>query len=169
VFLLLDEFPELRGVIVGGAEAFRQASELADREIPVILTRTRRPTPDRDESVAASLRNAAILHEAGVSFAFGTDDSADVRTLPEHAAIAVSHGLPAGVALEAVTLRAAEFLGLGDEMGSLDAGKRADLLITDGNPLQPLTRIESMYIGGIEVDPRDNAHDREYERFRERR
>jgi imidazolonepropionase-like amidohydrolase len=169
VFLLLDEFPELRGVIVGGVEAFRQASELAEREIPVILTRTRRPTPDRDESVAASLRNAAILHEAGVRFAFGTDESADVRNLPEHAAIAVSHGLPAGVALEAVTLRAAEMLGLGEEMGSLDAGKRADLLITDGNPLQPLTRIQSMYIGGIEVDPRDNAHDREYERFRARR
>jgi len=115
------------------------------------------------------MTNAAILHEAGVTVAFGTDESADVRNLPEHAAIAVSFGLPREEGLRGVTLNPARILGLGDEMGSLDPGKRADLLVTDGDPLQPLTRIETMFIGGVEVDPRDNAHTRDYERFRARR
>ncbi len=169
LFLFIAEFPEVEPVIVGGLQAFRMADEIAERGIPVVVTRTRSPTPDRDDSVAASLRNAAILQAAGVLVAFATDESADVRTLPEHASIAVSHGLPEVEGLRAVTLNAAMVLGLDDQMGSLDAGKRADLLITDGNPLQPLTRIERMFIGGIEVDPRDNAHDQGYERFRVRR
>jgi imidazolonepropionase-like amidohydrolase len=169
LFLFLDEFPALDPVVVGGAEAFRMAEELAGREIPVILTRTRSPTPDRDDSVAAAMRNAAILAEAGVTVAFSTDDSSDVRTLPEHAAIAVSHGLPPETGLRAVTLHPARILGLEEEMGSLEPGKRADLLVTDGNPLQPLTRIETMFVGGVEVDPRDNDHERMYRQFRDRR
>jgi imidazolonepropionase-like amidohydrolase len=169
IFLIADEFPDIRPVIVGGVHAFRVAAELATRQVPVILTRTRSPTPDRDDSYAASFRNATILHEAGVAISFGTDESADVRNLPEHVAVAVSHGLPAQVGLEAVTIRAAEMLGLADRMGSLEPGKRADILVTDGNPLQALTTIETMFIGGIQVDPRDNDHDRAYERFRQRR
>jgi len=169
IFLLADHFPELRPVIVGGVQAFRVAEELAQREIPVILTRTRSPTPDRDDSYAASFRNAVILHEAGVLFAFGTDESADVRNLPEHVAVAISHGLPAHVGYEAVTLNPARILGLGDVLGSLEPGKRADLLITDGHPLQALTRIDTMFIGGVQVDPRDNDHSRAYEQFRNRR
>jgi len=169
LFLFLDEFSQIDAVVVGGAEAFRMADALAEREIPVILTRTRRPTPDRDDSVAAAMRNAAVLHAAGVPIAFGTDDSSDVRTLPEHAAIAVAHGLPAHAGLEGVTLAPARFLGLADEMGSLDAGKRADILVTDGDPLQPLTHIQTMFIAGTEVDPRENDHHRMYQRFRARR
>jgi len=169
VFLFLEEFPEVEGVVVGGAEAFRLAGELAERDVPVILTRTRSPTPDRDDSTAAAMRNAAALHQAGVRFALGTDESADVRNLPEHAAIAVAYGLAPDAALEAVTRRPAEILGLGDEMGTLDPGKRADLLVTDGNPLQPLTHIETMFIAGHEVDPRDNDHSRMYREFRDRR
>jgi imidazolonepropionase-like amidohydrolase len=169
VFLLADAFPTLRIVIVGGVQAFRVAEELSERDMPVILTRTRSPTPDRNDSYAATFRNAAILHHAGVRVAFGTDDSADVRILPEHVAISISHGLPAQVGLEAVTIRAAEMLGLDDLIGSLETGKRADILVTDGNPLQALTHIETMFIGGIEVDPRDNDQHRAYEQFRDRR
>ena len=168
LFLLLDTYPELRGVLVGGAEAHRLADQIAERDLPVILTRTRRPTPDRDDSVNAIFRAATILHEAGVRIAFATDESADVRNLPEHVAVAISHGLPVEVGLRGVTMRPAEFLGLADEMGALDAGMRADVVVTDGHILQPLTRIESMFIAGIEVDPRDNDHDRAYEKFRDR-
>ncbi len=168
LFLLLDEYPELQGVLVGGAEAHRMAGEIAARDLPVILTRTRRPTPDRDDSVVAIFRAANILHEAGVRIAFATDESADVRNLPEHVAVAISHGLPAEVGLQGVTMRPAEFLGLGDQMGALDAGMRADVVVTDGHILQPLTRIETMFIAGAQVDPRDNDHDRAYEKFRDR-
>jgi imidazolonepropionase-like amidohydrolase len=169
LFLLLDEFPELNPVVVGGIEASRLADELADRGIPVILTRTRRPTPDRDDSVQAAMRNAGVLHAAGVRIAFGTDDSSDVRTLPEHAAIAVAHGLPAAAAREAVTRSPARILGLEELLGSLEPGRRADILVTDGDPLQPLTRIETIFIAGHPVDPADNDHERMYRMFRERR
>ena len=74
----------------------------------------------------------------------------------------MAFGLPAEEGLKAVTLNTAEILGLDDLIGSIEPGKRADLLITDGDPLQLLTRIERMFIDGVEVDPRDNKHDRLY-------
>ncbi len=61
----------------------------------------------------------------------------------------------------------AEILGL--NAGSLEEGKRADVIVTDGDPLQMLTNVEMMWVGGTRVDPRDNKHDRLYEQFRGRR
>lgn len=165
LFAFLDEFPELRGVVVGGTEAFKVADELARRDLPVIITSAYSPTPNRDESITASYRNAAFLQEAGVKLAFGTGSTADVRKLPYHAAHSIAFGLSPEAGLRAVTLNTAQILGLGDRLGSIDPGKRADLLVTDGDPLQFLTRINRMFIGGVEVDPRDNKHDRLYREF----
>jgi len=169
LFLFLEEFPEVRGVVVGGTEAFKVADELAVREIPVVITSAYAPTPGRDESILASYRNAALLQAAGVKIAFGTGSTADVRKLPYHAAVSVAFGLPAEEGLRAVTLNTAEILGVGDQLGSLDPGKRADILVTDGSPLQALTWIHRMFIGGVEVDPRDNKHDALYREFADRR
>jgi imidazolonepropionase-like amidohydrolase len=169
LFLFLEEFPEVRGVVVGGTEAFKVADELAVREIPVIITSAYAPTPGRDESILASYRNAALLQAAGVKIAFGTGSTADVRKLPYHAAVSVAFGLPAEEGLRAVTLNTADILGVGDQLGSLDPGKTADILVTDGSPLQALTWIHRMFIGGVEVDPRDNKHDALYREFADRR
>ncbi|MGW8265719.1 MAG: amidohydrolase family protein, partial [Longimicrobiales bacterium] len=169
LFVFLDEFPEIRGVLVGGTEAFKVAEELAERRLPVVITSAYAPTPNRDESILASFRNAAILQEAGVKIAFGTGSTSDVRKLPYHAAHSVAFGLPAEEGLKAVTLNTAEILGLEDRMGSIEPGKRADLLLTDGDPLQVLTKIERMFISGMEVDPRDNKHDRLYREFSDRK
>ena len=86
LLLFLDEFPDVRAVLVEADQAFRVATELADRDIPVIVGSALRPTMDRDDPVTAGWRNAAILHHAGVRIAFGTNDAADVRNLPYHAA-----------------------------------------------------------------------------------
>ena len=110
-----------------------------------------------------------MLEAAGVKIAFGTNSSGDSRKLPYHAAHSVAFGLPVHAGLKAVTLNTAEILGLGHLLGSLDAGKRADILITDGDPLQALTKIERIFVGGVEVDPKDNKHDRLYEQFKDRR
>ncbi|MFC1660236.1 amidohydrolase family protein [Gemmatimonadota bacterium] len=169
LFVFLDEFPELRGVVVGGLEAFKVADELAERDLPVIVTWAYSPTSNRDESITANYRNAAMLEAAGVKIAFGTGSTSDVRNLPYHAGHSVAFGLPAAEGLKAVTLNTAEILGLGDLLGSVEPGKRADILLTDGDPLQALTRIERMFVGGVEVDPRDNKHDRLYREFIERR
>ena len=169
LFRFLAEFPQIRGVVVGGTEAFKVADELAARDVPVIITSAYSPTPGQDESILASYRNAALLHSAGVKIAFGTGGAAQVRRLPYHAAHSVAFGLPPEEGLKAVTLNTAEILGMGEFMGSLDPGKRADILVTDGDPLQALTWIDRMFIGGVEVDPRDNKHDRLYREFVNRR
>ena len=165
LLVFLEAFPTLQGVVVGGTEAYKVAEELAEHEVPVIITSAYSPTPGRDESILASYRNASFLSEAGVTFAFGTGSTADVRKLPWHAAHSVAFGLEEEEALKAVTLNTAEILGMADLIGSLEPGKRADILITDGSPLQALTWIERMFINGVEVDPRDNKHDRLYREF----
>ncbi len=169
LLVFLEKFPTLRGVVVGGTEAFKVADLLAEHEVPVIITSAYAPTPNRDESILASYRNAAFLAEAGVKISFGTGSTADVRKLPWHAAHSVAFGLPVEEGLKAVTLNTAEVLGLDHLLGSLEPGKRADILITDGDPLQALTWIERMFVGGVEVDPRDNKHDRLYREFVDRR
>jgi imidazolonepropionase-like amidohydrolase len=167
VLLFLDEFPEVDATIVGGDQAFRVAQEIADRGIPVVVGSAGSPTMDRDDPIAAGFANAAILNAAGVKVAFSTQDYANVRNLPYHAAKAVAFGLPQDVGLRAVTLNAAEILGVADMMGSIDVGKRADLIITNGDPLQIVTNVERMFIAGKEVSL-SSKHTELYEAFRNR-
>jgi imidazolonepropionase-like amidohydrolase len=169
LLLLMDRFPEVRAVIIGGAQAHRVASELGSRGIPVVLSTGLGVTQDRDDPHDAAWRNAAVLHQAGVPVAFTTTSVADVRNLPYHAARHWAYGLPRDQALRAVTLTPAEILGLGDEMGSITPGKRADLVLADGDMLQITNQVERMWIGGAEVDPNDNKHYRLWEEFRDRR
>ena len=169
LLLFLDEFPEVRAVIVGGAAAHHVATELAARNIPVVLSTGLDVTQDRDEAHDAAWANAAALHAAGVAVAFSTGGgAADVRNLPIMAARHRAYGLPDGIALRAVTLTPAEILGLGAEMGSIAPGKRADLLVTSGDLLQITTQVERIWIGGDEVDPRDNKHWELYRKFVDR-
>lgn len=167
LFLFLDKFEDVNAVIVGGDQAYRMAGELAGRGIPVIVGSALRPTMDREDPIEAGWANARILHAAGVKIAFSTQDYAEVRNLPYHAARAVAFGLPEDVALRAVTLGPAEILGLGSEMGSIEMGKRGDLIVTDGDPLQIVTTVERAFIGGREVSL-ESKHTRLYEEFRER-
>lgn len=168
VLLVQDSFPQLEPVIVGGDQAFRVAEELAEREIPVIIGSALSPTMDRDDPVNAGWRNAGILHAAGVKIAFATNDVADVRNLPYHAARSVAYGLPREAAIRALTLSPAEILGVSDRMGSLEPGKRADLIVTDGDPLQHVTHVDRAFINGIEV-PLVSKHTELYKEFRNRR
>ncbi len=167
LLMFLDSFPDVRAVLVGADQAFRVADELAERQIPVIVGSELRPTMDRDDPVSAGWRNAAILYGAGVKIAFSTQDYANVRNLPYAAAKAVAFGLPRDAALRAVTLSPAEVLGVDSQMGSIEVGKRADLIVTDGDPLQIVTNVERVYIGGSEV-PLESKHTRLYEQFKDR-
>ena len=167
VLLFLEEFPGVKGVIVGGDQAYRAADELAAAGVPVIVGSGHSPTMDRDDPVTAGWENAARLHEAGVMVAFTTGSVSDVRRLPEHAARAWAYGLPRRIALQGMTLAPARILGLGDELGSIEEGKRADLVVTDGDPLQITTRVERVWIGGREVSTA-SKHSRLWEEFRER-
>jgi hypothetical protein len=170
VLLVLDSFPQMKGVIVGGDQAYRLAAELATRRIPVVVGSEIVPTIDENDPITAGWENAARLHRAGVRVSFTTqfgEGTTDVRNLPYHAARAVAYGLPPDVALRAVTLTAAELIGQGASMGSLEPGKRADIIVTTGDPLQIVTTVERVFIDGKEVST-DSRHTRLYEQFKDR-
>jgi hypothetical protein len=171
LFMFLDTFPSVRAIVGGGAQAYHVAEELARRNIPVIVGSNFQPNGFRDDPVTAAWRNAEILRRAGVKVSFTTsfspEGASELRNLPYAAAKAVAYGMPRDEAYRAVSLNAAEILGLGDVMGSLDAGKRADLIVTNGDPLQILAQVERMWIGGEEV-PLVSKHTRLYEQFRGR-
>ncbi len=146
----------LRLVIRGGNDAIHVADRLAAEEVPVILTSTM-GAPDRaHEGYDAAYRRAAELYEAGVKFAIAGGSSAlYTDRLGYEAGVAVAFGLPEEEAIKAVTINAAELMGLDDRIGSLEPGKQATLLITTGTPIDMTSDIEQAYIQGRELDMND--------------
>ena len=132
------------------------ADRLAAERVPVILTATL-DAPERDhESYDAAYRRAADLHRAGVKFAIsGGSGALYTDRLGYEAGVAVAFGLPEEEAIRAVTINAAELLGLQDQLGSLEPGKQATLLITTGTPIDMTSEIEQAYIQGRELDMND--------------
>jgi imidazolonepropionase-like amidohydrolase len=125
---------DIRFVITGGQEAWKIGDWLAERDVELILSGTQSMPADQDEAYDEAYANPAKLHAAGVKFAMATFNSSDSRLLPYEASMAVPYGLPKEAALEAVMKNAAEMLGLGDRMGTIEEGKLANLIVTDGDP-----------------------------------
>jgi imidazolonepropionase-like amidohydrolase len=158
----------MRIVIVGGRDAGYVADMLARRQIPVLIT-TVLGSPGRQwEPVDHVYALPAQLHRAGVRFGItGGSSAAYANRLPYEAGAAIAHGLPADVALRAVTLNPAEFLGFSNRVGSLEVGKDATLLITTGSPLEYSTIVEQAFIEGRMIDMED-AHKRFFEKYSEK-
>ena len=146
----------VRIVIRGGRDAIHVADRLVSENIPVILTSTMAAPGRAYEGYDGAYSMPARLYEAGVKFAIsGGAGALYTNRLPWEAGVAVAFGLPEEEAVKAVTINAAEFMGLDDRVGSLEAGKQAPLLITTGNPLDMTTNIEQAYIQGRELDMND--------------
>ena len=122
---------------------------------------------DADDPYDRSLTIPAELHKAGVKIAFGSFSTSFSRNLPYQAANAVAYGLPYDEALKAVTINAAEIWGAASEIGSIENGKVADLIVTDGDPLETRTQLKYSFIAGKQVDLA-NKHTRLYDKYRER-
>ena len=159
---------DVRAILRGGQEAWRVADEIADAGLPVLLSPLTRSPSDPYDPYDSVYASPLRLHEAGVRFGFQSNSGSGSRELPFHAGMAVAFGLPPDIALRAVTLRTAEILGVDDQVGSLDVGKRADIIIADGNPLQAVTNIRYMFINGQPVDVDDNKHTRLYRQYQQR-
>lgn len=155
---LVDEFG-IRMILAGAVEGWIVAEEIAKRDVSVIITprEKRRPNEDISAPSGSTLENAAILKKAGVKFAIVPPTKAfttwggagrDLMTLPMSAAFAVSGGLDEQTALEAITITAAEILGIADRLGSLQVGKDADIIILDGHPFHYNTFVELTFING---------------------
>jgi imidazolonepropionase-like amidohydrolase len=146
---LADEFG-LKIILNHATEAYRLADLLAKRGVPVILGPVT-TQPDGFESWNAIYENAALLARAGVKFAIQTGSAHNARKIRFEAEIAATYGLPPDAALRAITLGAAEVLGIEKDYGSLDAGKVANLVLFDGDPLAPRSRVVKVFIRGREV------------------
>lgn len=158
---------DIRFVITGGREAWKVADFLAENEVGVILSPTQSMPSGADVSYDEAYANPGKLHAAGVKIAFATFNSSSSRTLPYEAAQAVPYGLPHEAALAAVTRNAAEMLGFGDRIGTIEEGKIANLMITDGDPLEIRTQVTDLFILGRGVSL-DNRHRSLYEKYRAR-
>lgn len=146
----------LRLIIRGGDDAIHVADRLRAENIPVILTSTMDAPNRAHEGYDAAYSRAAQLHQAGVKFAIsGGSGSLYTDRLPYEAGVAVAFGLPEEEAIKAVTINAAELMGLSDRLGSLEVGKQATLLITTGTPIDMTSDILQAYIQGRELDMND--------------
>jgi imidazolonepropionase-like amidohydrolase len=157
----------VRIVITGGLEAPLTAPLLKDKNIPVILGSVLTLPTREDLHHAATYRAAGELAQAGIKFAFGSGGYEDVRTIPYEAAISVAWGLDRERALRALTIDAAEILGVADRIGSIEPGKLANLAIWTGDPLEIRTPLPRVLIAGRDVGP-DNKHLMLYQKFSSR-
>ncbi|MBY0263532.1 MAG: amidohydrolase family protein, partial [Phycisphaerales bacterium] len=146
----------LKCVIVGGFEAPRCAELLKKTGTGVIVSGTMR-FPRRDDSAYdEAFTLAARLEAAGVQWCMASGEiAAHERNLPLNAAMAVAHGLKHEVGVEAITIRPARLLGIADRYGSIEAGKSATLIVTDGDILEVATRVERAFIDGRAIDLSD--------------
>jgi imidazolonepropionase-like amidohydrolase len=113
--------------------------------------------------------SAAKLKAAGVRFCISTGNSgADVRTLPFHAGLAAAFGLAKEEALKAVTLYPAQIMGVGDRLGSIEKGKVANLVVTDGDLLEVRTHVRYLFIDGRLV-PLVSRHTQLNDAFKDRK
>jgi imidazolonepropionase-like amidohydrolase len=147
---IADEFGIANLVINHGTEAYKISRMLAQKKIPVLVGPVT-TQPDRMETLGAVYENAALLQKAGVMIAIQTNDAHNARNLPYEAGIAVANGLPYDEALKAITVNPAHIFKIDQEIGTLEKGKRANLIIANGDPLEPKTVIEKVFIGGVEM------------------
>lgn len=144
---------KLKPVIVGGRDAHLVADLLKTHDVPVIIVATHK-FPKRDDSpYNESYAQPALLEAAGVRWAIASgEETPHERNLPYHAAQAVAHGLDHDAAVRGVTLAPAQILGVADRVGSLEVGKDATLIVTDGDPLEVRTHTEMAFIQGKTLD-----------------
>lgn len=149
---LADEY-DLQLIVLGGAEAWMLADRLADSGASVILSATGN-LPGNFDRINARLESGAILADAGVRIAFGGDSSTqthNARNLTQAAGNAVANGLGWDEALAAITLAPAEMYGVGERLGSVAAGKDADLVIWPADPLELTTYPDQVLIRGASI------------------
>ena len=149
----------LRIMIAGGAEAWMMADKLAAARIPV-FTGAMNNIPGGFAALGQRQENAALLRKAGVPVALignsggGDEEAFNVRNLKQEAGNAVAYGMTWDDALRAVTLAPAEFFGVADRVGSLQAGRAANVVIWSGDPFEFTTRAERVFVRGREYTER---------------
>ena len=157
----------LRMILAGGEEAYKVKDLLRSKGVPVILRPVLSLPPEEDDPYDRLLSQPAELAAAGVKFAFASFDNSFARRLGQNVANAVAHGLPYEEALKAVTIYPAQIFGLADQIGTLEQGKLANVIVTNGDPLELTTDVKYLFIRG-QLTSLDNRHLRLYEKYSKR-
>lgn len=160
---LADKY-KLKLIITGADEALKIAPLLKQKNVPVIIGPVLELPRGEDDPYDAAYSQAGELFKAGVKFSIQTNNAAYARSLPYHAGIAAAFGLPKEEALKAVTLYPAQIFGVDNLVGSLEVGKIANIIVTDGDPLEPRTNVKNMFINGRPVDL-TTKHTKLYDKF----
>lgn len=162
--MAFGERARVRIVISGGLEAPLVATLLSEKKIPMILGPVLTLPAREDQWHAATYQAAGQLARAGVKIAFATGDADNARHLPYDAAQSVAWGLDRDEAIKALTINAAEILGVSDVLGAIAPGKIANLVIAKGDPLEIRTTVTHVIINGRSVGLM-NRHQALYERY----
>lgn len=169
---ILDAIEWIKGhddmnfIFEGVREGWRVAEEIAEAGVPVLTTTLYTPSRDYD-NYQRPYQNPGLMAEAGVKVAIVSDDTENSRNTPFEAGYAAAYGMGVEEALKAVTINPAEMFGVADKIGSLEAGKHANLFISDGDPFEPMTTIEHVFIKGYKI-PMDSRHIQLYQEFLDR-
>lgn len=171
---LKREFPSLKIVLVGASEGWLVAPRIAKAGVSVIASAVN-DLPASFEQLAATQSNVGRMRNAGVDVSIGMIDDSDTRNLfleRQYAGNLVglqripgAAGVSWGEALAMITSRPAQAIGMGGEIGSLDSGRRADLVIWSGDPLEGSSAAEQVFIDGMK-QPLDTHQSRLLERYR---
>ena len=154
-------------VILGGYDSWRVADLLKANDVSVIVNPILRTPWRRWEAYDVQFTIPEKLHEAGVRYCIASGGAWNERNLPYEAAKAAAYGLSKDEALKSVTLYPAQILGIADRVGSLEVGKDATLIITNGDPLEIMTNVQMEFIQGKSVSLQ-SRHTRLYEKYQEK-
>jgi imidazolonepropionase-like amidohydrolase len=154
-------------VILRPREIAKAGPELKAKNIPIVLGPVLALPETEDAAYDQGYTQPLEAYKAGVKFALGSFANEFVRNLPYQAATAVAYGLPHDEALKALTVNPAQIWGAGDQIGSLEKGKLADLMVVDGDPMDVRTEIRRLFIKGKEITL-SNKQIRLYERYMSR-
>jgi imidazolonepropionase-like amidohydrolase len=157
----------LKMILASGSESWKVKDLLKEKNIPVILGPTERLPEREDVPYDKPMSQPAELNAAGVRFAFSSFGTSFSRRLSQYAGTAVGYGLPHDEALKAVMLNAAEMFGIADQIGTLETGKLANIIVTTGDPLEIQTQVRYLFIKG-QLTSTDNRHRDLYEQYRKR-
>lgn len=147
----------LKPILAGAADAWKEAELLKKENIPVIIQPAGKSTlsansPANDwDPYDTTFALPYLLSKAGVKYAFMSEDNSGSFLLPIRVGQSCAYGMTFEEGIRALTLSAAEMLGVADRLGSLDAGKMGNLVIADGDPFELTTNIVGVFVGGRPV------------------
>ncbi len=159
----IENHPEAKFILAGVQDGWRVAEKIADAGVPCLVSTLY--TPERDyDNYQRPYQNPGKLHDAGVKVAIATGETENVRNAPYHAGYAATYGLGKEDALKAITINAAEIFGVDNKLGSIEEGKQANLFISDGDPFEPMSQINQVFIRGYKI-PMISRHTQLYEQY----